>query len=213
MEGIEYSVSLKDIDKFEQQNSTISIIVLGYDGKNVYPLRNSTNTDRENNIILMLIEKDGVEHYCLVKNLSRLLSSQLSKHDGKKYFCLRCLNSFSSQEVLDKHLEYCGKHEAVKTNMPKEGTILKFKNYHRREKVPFIVYADFECFIKPIHSYAQEKNNDDGKSYTNKFQKHEPSTFCYYMKLFDDDVYPPVIRPYTGEDAAQKICENVRRGY
>ena len=94
MKGIEYSVSLKDTDKIEKQNQTISITVLGYDGKNVYPLRNSTNTDRENNIILMLIEKDGVEHYCLVKNLSRLLSSQLSKHDGKKKFLFKMFKLF-----------------------------------------------------------------------------------------------------------------------
>ena len=46
------------------------------------------------NIILLLIEKNKVKHYCLVKNLSRLLSSQASNHDGKHYFCLRCLNPF-----------------------------------------------------------------------------------------------------------------------
>ena len=45
MEGICYPVSLKDINKFEKQNPTISITVLGYEGKRVYPLRNSTNTD------------------------------------------------------------------------------------------------------------------------------------------------------------------------
>ena len=89
MEGIGYPVSLKDIDKFEKQNPTISITVLGYEEKSVYPLRNSNNTDREHNIILMLIERDEVKHYCLVKNedsLSRLLSSQISKHDGKNIF-------------------------------------------------------------------------------------------------------------------------------
>ena len=91
--------------------------------------------------------------------------------------------------------------------MPKEGTMLKFKNYLNSEKVPFIVYTDFECFIKPIHSCTQEKNNDDGKSYTNKYQKHEPSSFCYYIKCFDDEVYPPVTRPYTGEDSAQKFVK------
>ena len=69
MEGIEYPVNLKDSNKFEKQNPTISITVLGYDGKSVYPLRNNTNTDRDHNIILMLIEKDGVKHYCLVKVL------------------------------------------------------------------------------------------------------------------------------------------------
>ena len=75
MDGIEYPVSLKDIDKFENQNPTISITVLGYERKIVYPLRNSNNMDREHNIILILIEEDGVKHYCLVKNVSRLLSS------------------------------------------------------------------------------------------------------------------------------------------
>ena len=57
MDGIEYPVSLKNIDKFENQNSTISIIVYGYDGKIVYPLKNSDNTDREHIIRLVLIEK------------------------------------------------------------------------------------------------------------------------------------------------------------
>ena len=50
--------------------------------------------DREHKIVLMLIEKDGVQHYCLVKNVSRLLSSQVSKHKEKSYFCDRCLNPF-----------------------------------------------------------------------------------------------------------------------
>ena len=67
MEGIEYTVSLKDIGKFENQNPTIFIMVLGYEEKRVYPLRISNNTDREHKIRLMLIEKDGVNHYCLVK--------------------------------------------------------------------------------------------------------------------------------------------------
>ena len=63
MDGIEYPVSLKDIDKFENQNPTISIIVFGYNGKIVYPLRNSNNTNREHIIRIMLIEKNGVKHY------------------------------------------------------------------------------------------------------------------------------------------------------
>ena len=87
--GIEYPVSLKDIDKFEKQNPTISITVFGYNEKDkVYPLRNSNNTDREHKIRLMLIEKDGVLHYCLVNNQSRLLSLQVSKHNGENIFVI-----------------------------------------------------------------------------------------------------------------------------
>ena len=87
--------------------------------------------------------------------------------------------------------------------MPKEGTILKFKDYLRSEKVPFIVYADFECFIKPIQTC--EPNPES--SYTKQYQKHEPSSFCYYIKCFDDEAYPPKLVSYTGEDSAQKFEE------
>ena len=143
-------MSLKDLNKFEKQNPTISITVLGYEGKSVYPLRNSDNTDRKHNIIFMLIEEGGVKHYCLVKNPSRLLASQATKGKRKEYFCLNCFNPFSCQKTLNKHQENCYEYEAVKIKLTEEGTILKFKNYQRSEKVPFIVYADFECFIKPI---------------------------------------------------------------
>ena len=152
MEGIGYPVSLTDIDKFERQNTNISITVFGYDEKSVYPLRNGNNTDRKHKITLMLIEQDRVKHYCLVKDLSRLLSSQISKYNGKKYFCDRCLNPFNNQEALDKHKKYCNEYEAVAINMPKEGTMLKFLNYYRGERVPFVIDADFECCIKPIHT-------------------------------------------------------------
>ena len=83
MEGICYPVSLKDINKFEKQNPTISITVLGYEGKSVYPLRNSVNMDSDYDIILMLIEEEGVKHYCLVKSINRLLSSQASNDKRK----------------------------------------------------------------------------------------------------------------------------------
>ena len=203
MEGIDYPVSLKDRDEFEKQNRSVSITVFGYDGKSVYPLRNSDNTDRDQNIVLMLIEEDGVKHYCLVKNPSRLLASQVSKHKTKKYFCLRCLNPFWSKEALNKHKEYCNEHEAIKIEVRKKGTMLEFKNYYRSEKVPFIVYADFECFIKPIQTC--EPNHKS--SYTKQYQIHEPFSFCYYIKCFDNEIYKPELVSYTGEDAAKKFVE------
>ena len=199
MEEIAYPVSLKDIDKFERQNPSISITVFGYNEKSVYPLRNSNNTNREHDVILILI-KEGVNHYCLVKNVSRLLSSQVSNHKEKHHFCLRCFNSFWTHKSLNKHLEYCGNHEAVKINMPEKGTMLKFKNYHRGEKVPFIIYADFESCIKSIHTCDLNPEN----SYTKQYQKHEPISFYYYIKCFDSKVCLPIKeRSYTGKNAEQ----------
>ena len=114
MEGICYPVSLKDTNKFEKQNPTISITVLGYEGKSVYPLRNSDNTDRDYDIILMLIEEGGIKHYCLVKSIERFLSSQASNDERKRYFCLRCFNSFWCQEALNKHKETVTKMKLLK---------------------------------------------------------------------------------------------------
>ena len=194
IEGIENPVILKDI----------AVTVLGwYEDKTIYPLRNSAFTDRDYKIILLLIEKNKVKHYWLIEHLSRLLSSQISNQNGEHNFCLRCLNPFWSHESLNKHQDYCREHEAVKIELPKKGTILKFKNYHRSEKVLFIVYADCESYIKPIQSCDPNPKS----SYTKQYQKHEPSSFCYYIKCFDDEVYEQNFVCYTGENAAQKFVE------
>ena len=202
MEGIEYPVSLKDIKKFEKQNPSISITVFGYE-ESVYPLRNSDFMNREHKIILMLIEENEVKHYCLVKNEQRLLSSQVTKSNRKHHFCLRCLNPFWCQEALRKHEEYCGEHESVKIELPKEGMMLKFEKYYKGDKVPFIIYADIEALIKPIQGCTPDSQN----SYTNKYQKHEPISFSYYIKCFDHNVYEPVLKSYTGVDAMEKFVE------
>ena len=205
MKGIEYPVSLKDIDRFEKQNPEISITVLGFNEKDkVYPLHVSEYIyNRTHNIILLLIERDGVKHYCLVKNSSRLLSKQVSAHKGGTHICFRCLNPFWSHKSLEKHWEYCRNHEAVKINMPEKGTILKFKHHERSERVPFIIYADTEALIKEMQNCDPNPQN----SYTKKYQKHEPISFSYYIKSFDDNVYESKLRKYTGEDAMEKFVE------
>jgi len=82
--------------------------------------------------------------------MSRLLSSQTSKHNHKKFFCLRCLNSFTNREVLDRHIENCQSHETVKIKIPKKGTILEFKNYKHKIRLPLVVSADFEWFTSGL---------------------------------------------------------------
>ena len=105
--GIEYPVSLSDINKFEKQNEIISITVFGYNEKDkVYPLRTSEYSNRSCKIKLLLVEKGGVSHYCLIENFSPLLSSQVSKHNGKSFICDDCLNPFLKEESLNKHKEY-----------------------------------------------------------------------------------------------------------
>ena len=84
---MEYPVKLREIDKFEKLNPRISINVFGYEGK-VSPLRIS-KLQREITINLLLIHDERETHYCVIKNMSRLLRSQVTKHTESAVFCLR----------------------------------------------------------------------------------------------------------------------------
>ena len=193
IQGIRYPVSFRDIDRFEQQNPEISITVLGYNkDERVFPLKISKYTGCEHDIVLLLIKDGEKSHYCLVKNISALLASQTNNHDHKRYFCLNCFNGFKAPDSLNKHKEYCYNNECVKIMMPPPGTYLKFKNFRYSEKAPFAIYADFESLIKNMDSCDPDPN----KSYTKKYQKHEPISFSYYIKSFNESVYESRVRGY-----------------
>ena len=82
--GLEFPVWLKQIGKFEAKNN-ISVNVLGLEGKDIYILRNSNQRDYRDlqgsrgryvthrEINLLMISKDGINHYTAIKSLSRLL--------------------------------------------------------------------------------------------------------------------------------------------
>ena len=205
---------MKEIDTFERNNDSISVNVYGYENL-VYPLRISKHYKRTTIVDLLLIANDTTNHYCLINNMSRLLSKQVSRNKEFRLFCRRCLNNFRSKESLDKHKTCCDNHEAVRPELPKKGTTLSFTNYNRLMRVPFVVYADFESIIKPIDTCQPNPN----KSYTKPYQKHTPSSFCYYIKCFDDKVYSQEPISFTAQseddDVAQifvdMLEENVKR--
>ena len=198
MEGIDYPVSLKDINRFEKQNPEISISVLGYSkDERIYPLRiNKKENKRKHNIVLLLIKNGDNSHYCYVKNLSALLSSQVNSHKSKFYFCLNCLNGYDDPEKLEQHKEYCNEEESIKVNMPPPDTYIKFKKFLYSERAPFAIYADFESIVKPLDTCEPDPN----KSYTLKYQKHEPVSFVYYIKSFNESVYKSKLRSYVKEN-------------
>ena len=209
-DGITFPVDLKQIDRFEKQNDSLSINVFGY-ANLVYPLRIS-KFDREKQVdLLLLVSDEDKQHYCLIKSMSRLLSMQTSKHKEKCFICRRCLNSSNSEGSLAKHTDYCSSHEAIKIEMPQEGSVLKFKHFFKSMRVPFVVYADFESFTQQLDT--SQPNPEC--SYTKQYQKHIPSGFCYYIKCFDDSVYNQDPVMYTkqskDEDVAQIFVEMLEK--
>ena len=69
---------MSDINKFENHNSSISVNIFGYE-KLIYPLTISKqNYKRESIVNLLLISDDTKQHYCWIKDMSKLLSLQTS---------------------------------------------------------------------------------------------------------------------------------------
>ena len=107
-------------------------------------------TDPQNAIDLLFITNEEKQHYCWIKNFSRLLSAQVSKHNGAVYFCKRCLNHFSTPEKLNEHIEVCKENSACIIEVPKQGETISFKNFKKSMRVPFVIYADFEAVTEKI---------------------------------------------------------------
>ena len=76
--NIEFPVTLKDIYKFERLNA-VSINVYGIENKQILPLR-LTNEKKKKHVNVLYVQdpRNGVGHFAWIKNLSRLVSSQIS---------------------------------------------------------------------------------------------------------------------------------------
>ena len=50
-----------------------------------------------------------MNHICLIKDINKYLFRN-NKDKNEKYFCVRCLNSFITEENLNKHKDICIKY-------------------------------------------------------------------------------------------------------
>lgn len=223
-EGIDFPVKLDAIAKFEEMNA-VSVNVFGIDNvfkdqkmvtEIVGPLYFTKARKNTHVNLLLLTDNYGKNHYCLITDLSRLVSSQKSKHHGRLYICEGCLIFFRNPKHLSQHLKNDCNY--VRTILPttdhilnKYGeklpqNILKFTNFEKQLKVPFCIYADFESLLKPVH-HNEPKNN---QSFTVKTYEHDPYSFAYYIKCSFDDSNSKLVT-YRGLDAPEKFIEMLER--
>ncbi|KAL4131679.1 hypothetical protein QTP88_008958 [Uroleucon formosanum] len=203
LKGIEFPVKTTDVLKFVKRTKDISINIYCLDKKVIVPLE-VTIIEKNNHIDLMYLRKDNKNkgHYCWIKDLWKLCGSQMTKDGHKRLLCKICLNSFDTKNKLNDHKHYCANNKAAKIVLPEAyNKTLEFQNYNHSLRVPFVIYADFECTLKPI--YTCQPN--DTESFTKCYQKHIPNNFCYYIKYSNGDYKPPVV--YSGPNVAQQFYE------
>ena len=117
---------------------------------------------------LLIITEEGEDdevrnHYVLIKDFKKLMYN-LSKHKERKHFCMRCSQCFSSEGMLERHVEVCfAINGAQAIVMPKEGSTREFGHYGKVLSAPFVIYADFGALNEMVETIDE--------SYGNQYQR------------------------------------------
>ncbi|XP_060525076.1 uncharacterized protein LOC132701296 [Cylas formicarius] len=223
-ENLQTPMEMNKISKFEKDNDiSINVYILEFNKNektsffSVLPAR-LTKEKREKHSNLLLIQNkyypkvndfdpdpqdnDYEEikyHYCYIKNLSRLVSSQLSKYNHKKYICDRCLNYFNNETRLHDHETICSSFNEYKVSFPKYDYV-EFRNHIYKQRTPFVIYADFESQLRKVNLKISDK--------TSKYQKHEAYSAAYYFKCsYDDSI--SFFKSYRGLDCIDWFVEEI----
>lgn len=207
-DGIDYPIPLSDsiLRKIEEVNDfSFSIFALGKAEGEIRPIYLSElKEDGKQHIHLGVLSDGDIHHFVYIKNLSGIIND--NKWKTCQFYCERCLSTHKSKEALNNHMAFCGKHEPCQMRLPEVGSkeqFVTFDSWHQLQKIPFVIYADFECILTP---------NDKGGD------NHIPSCFCYHIKCSYPhlEIIPgyegkPLGEPriYTGKDCMNKFFESL----
>ena len=195
--GIDFPTPVSQIDRLERQNPNLAINVFGWENEKVIVHRISEKDGEIRRINLMITKQGENTHYSYVKRLAALLFNQ-TKHGGAKHFCECCLHAYTTRDLLERHKPECKGllKSPTRTEMPKVGqNKMAFTSHYKQMKVPYVVYADFECVLRKM--YTCEPSNK--QSFTVKTEKHEPCGFSYLVTRSDGQTFGPF--KYRGKDA------------
>ena len=81
---------------------------------------------------------------------------------------------------------------------------LFFTHEDRQLRVPFIVYADFECFTDKLATCIP-----DAASFSHRYQQHTPSGYCFHV-VSDHPGYTSTPVVYRGADVVDHFLESLR---
>ena len=205
MKGISFPVSLSKINQFERQNDSISVNVFGFESGEIFPLKITKQKGRKHHINLLYLQYGDTSHYCLIKDLNKFLF-RTKTNSNRYHFCLHCLNGFTREDLLEKHQELCSVNGEQKIVLPEKGVngILKFADFRKQMKCPFVIYCDFETLNRDIATCAP----DPEKSSTTATKHLDVCSFGM-KRVCTDPRYTKETVVYRGPDASQYFIESL----
>lgn len=195
--GMSFPPTFDDIKWFEKHNTNISVNVYGLETNNTVtgPLY-KTMQRKLNHVNLLFISKKGTSHFCLIKNLEKILRSQLTKHKSKIHLCEECFLYFETNEKLRNH--NCGRMQTI---LPKHNSKLTFSNYQKTQRVPIVIYGDFESLLREYSDKSKSK-------FTENIQIHEATCFAYYICCESNPELNNLVS-YRGPNCSKKFVESI----
>ena len=148
--SIDFLMKTHDFELVEEWFE-INVNIFCYENKiySIY-ISNNYNTQVLN---VLLITSEEKSNYVFIKDFDRLMYSKAKTKDShKKYFCMTCLQNFTTEEVLSNHKKQCLLINGCQA-VNYESETIKFTNYEKQVPIPFKIYADTECFLKRTNSY------------------------------------------------------------
>jgi hypothetical protein len=106
-------------------------------------------------------------------------------------------SSFTAERVFENHLPDCSKHAYQVTLYPDEDDkILKWQSREKTERLPFVIYIDFESCLVPSRGDA------------GVVDEHIPSGFCAYTVSADPEFRTePIV--YSGRDCMERFYDHL----
>ena len=164
----------------------MAINVFGYENKAIIVYQLSEQPASMARINILLFYEGEKSHYVWIKDLNKLLFDQ-TKCQHRQHFCERCLHGYSREDLLQRYIPECNRicDRAVRIEMPKKGKndTLILINFHRKMKVPFVIYAEFETILKKI--------DDRSKTNTKTLNEHVVCGYSYVVVGCDGKKRPP----------------------
>jgi hypothetical protein len=200
-------MELDDIKKFEAANENISINLFGLAEDNVtligpYYL---TKQERPCHANLLLIMDGEKAHYTWIKNLSRVVSNQLSSYGHQVFICNACLLPFSSEASLISHKDRKDCFRTVINIPKKEENILKFSDWKKCHRLHFCIFADTEAFVRKIEYCTP---NGETSSTTNT-HIHEASAAGYKIVCNSPEIENFEYKDFFGENCIRNFIKSL----
>ena len=139
-------MKVTDIHKIERKNS-VGISVFGYENKKKYPIYVSKTCCEDKYVDSLLIGEGKKSTMFLSKTSTHLYTITQYIVEENIFFCY-CLQAFRPTDVLKYHINDCFKiNDNQRIKMPMKSEYVKFRNYDRKIKSPFMIYSDFESVL------------------------------------------------------------------